>query len=65
MRNICKYYVLINEVVLQEKLLLEKRATMKQFEYSSLGSELKKQTGIAKDFYKLFKDQINVNDIKT
>ena len=38
---------------------------MKQFGYSSLGSELKKQTGIAKYFYKLFKDQINVNGIKT
>ena len=34
---------------------------MKQFEYFPLSSELKKQTGIEKDQYKCFKDQINVN----
>ena len=34
--------------VLVEKDLLEKAATIKRFEYSPLGSELKKQTNIVK-----------------
>ena len=38
--------------VLPEKGLLEKKATtMKKFEYSPLGRELKKQTDIAKTQY--------------
>ena len=47
------------EDVLHEKELLKKAATIKEFEYSPLGSELKKQTDIVKDHYKLFKDHIN------
>ena len=62
--NVDKYEFLTSEDVLLEKGLLKKAATIKRFEYSSLGSELKSnwQTGIAKDQYKLFKDNINVND---
>ena len=40
--------------------MLGKASTIKRFEYSSLGSELRKETGIAKDQYKFFKGQINV-----
>ena len=43
--------------------MLVKAATIKRFEYSPLGSELKKQTEIAKDQDKLLKDQkSNVSD---
>ena len=38
--------------------MLEKDATIKKFEYWPLGSELKKLTGIIKDQYTFFKDQI-------
>ena len=38
--------------VLPEKDLLEKAATIKRFEYSLLGKELKAQTDNAKDKYK-------------
>ena len=48
-RNVSKYEFLISKDVLPENNLLEKAATIKRFEYSSLGSELEKQTGIAKD----------------
>ena len=41
---------------------MEKAATMKRFEYSTLDSELKKQTGIEKDQYKYFKVQTNVKN---
>ena len=37
--------------VLPEKGLLDKAATMKRFEYSPVGKELKAQTGIAKKWY--------------
>ena len=40
--------------------MLGKASTIKRFEYSSLGSELRKETGIAKDQHKFFKGQINV-----
>ena len=39
--------------------MLKKAATIKRFEYSPLGSMLKKHTGIAKDQYKLLQDQKN------
>ena len=59
--NVGKYEFLTDKDVLPEKDLLEKAATIKKFEYSPLSSELKKkQIDIAKDEYKLFKDQINV-----
>ena len=42
--------------VLLEKGLVEKDATMKRFQYSLLGSELKKQTNIAEKQYQRFDD---------
>ena len=68
--NVGKYEFLISKNVLLEKVLLEKATVIKKFEYSPSGSELKKQTGLAKDQYRLFIDQINVinnnreNDVK-
>ena len=58
--NVSKYQFLTGEDVLPEKFLLEKVATLKRFEYSPLGSGLKKQRSIAKDQYKFFEDQINL-----
>ena len=43
--------------VLPEKDLSQKDAAIKRFEYSPLGSELKKQSDIAKDKYKILKDK--------
>ena len=40
--NVSKYEFLTSKDVLPEKYLLEKAATMKRFEYSPLGKELKK-----------------------
>ena len=50
--NVDKHEFLTGKDVLQEKDFLEKAAIIKTFEYSALGSELKKQTDIAKDQYK-------------
>ena len=47
--NVGKYEFSTGEDVLPEKELLEKAATIKRFQYSLLGNELKKQTGTAKD----------------
>ena len=49
------------KVVLPEKDLLEKAATIKRFEYSPLCSELKKTNWLPKDEYK-FKNQIKVRN---
>ena len=49
--NVSKYEFLTGEKVLPEKDLLEEAATMKRFEYSPLGRELKAQTDIAKKQY--------------
>ena len=46
--NVEKHEFLMGENVLLEKQQLEKAAEIKRFKYSSLGSELQKQTGIAK-----------------
>ena len=54
--NVCKYEFLIGEDVLREDLL-EKAATVKRFEYLPWRSELEKQTHIAKDQYKRYKEQ--------
>ena len=43
-------------------VLHEKAATIKKFDYSQLEKELRAQTDIAKDQYKFFKDQMNVNN---
>ena len=45
--NVSKYEFLTGKDVSPEKGLLEKAATIKRFEYSSLGKELKKQTSVA------------------
>ena len=46
-----------------KKKLLKKATTNETFEYSLLGKQLKAQTDIAKNQYKLLKDkQNNVND---
>ena len=50
-RNASKYEFLTGKDVLSEKELIEKDATMKRFEYSPLGKELKAQTDIAKKRY--------------
>lgn len=55
--------MLLGKDVLLEKGLLEKVATIKRIEYLHLGSNLKNQSDIAKDQYKLLKDQKN-NAIK-
>ena len=49
--NVSKYKFLTSKDVLTEKYQLEKSATTKRFEYSSLGKELKAQTDIAKKQY--------------
>ena len=46
--NISKYEFLTSKDVLPERDLLEKDTTMKRFEYSPLGKELKTKTDIAK-----------------
>ena len=46
--NISKYEFLTGEDVLPEKQLLEKAEIIKKFEYSPLGSELKKKIVIVK-----------------
>ena len=43
--------------------LLEKAASMKRFEYSSLGKELKKQTSVAEKQHQIF-DKIFNHDEK-
>ena len=45
--DVSKYKFLTGKDVLPEKELLEKAAAMKRFKYSSLGKELKNQTGVA------------------
>ena len=50
-RNVGKYEYLSGKDVLPEKDFLEKVATIKRFEYSPLGSELKKETSIGREQY--------------
>ena len=59
-RNVAKYEFSLDEYVKPERGLLEKAVAIKIFEYSWLSSDLKEQTGVAKDQCKLFKDQIDV-----
>ena len=49
--NVGKYEFLTDEEVLPEKGPLQKAATIKKFEYSPLGSVLKRQTDNAKKQY--------------
>ena len=60
--NVSKYEFVTDKDFLPENDLLEKAATQKWFEYSPLRKELKAQTGIAKDQFKSFKDQMNINN---
>ena len=46
-RNLIKYEFLTEKDVLPEKDLLQKAVTLKRFEYSPLGKELKTQTSAA------------------
>ena len=50
--NVSKYKFLTSKNVLAEKDLLENVAALKRFEYSPLGSALKKQTIVAEKQYK-------------
>ena len=60
--NVSKYEFVTDKDFLPENDLLEKAATQKWFEYSPLRKELKAQTVIAKDQFKSFKDQMNINN---
>ena len=57
--NHSKYEFLTGRDVLLENDLLQKAATIKGYEYSSLESDFKKHIDTAKDQYKLLKDQNN------
>ena len=57
--NVRKYDFLTGNDVLPQKDLLEKAATMKRFEYSPLGKELKKQTSVAEKQYQSFDKDFN------
>ena len=62
--NVSIYEFLMGKVVLPEKDLLEKAATMKRFEYLLLGSELKKQTDTAEKLYKTWDTTYEFDRIK-
>ena len=49
--NVTKYEFLTGKDVLPEKDLLEKAATIKRFEYSTLRSALRKQSSVAEKQY--------------
>ena len=49
--------------VLPEKDLLEKAATMKRFEYSPLGKELRAQTDVAKKRYQKLDNTYEIEKI--
>ena len=53
---------LTGKYVLLKKVLLENDSTIKRFEYSAFGKNLKGQSEIAKNQYKFFKYQMNVNN---
>ena len=61
--NVSKYEFLTGKDVLPKKDLLEKAATMKRFEYSPLGKELKAQTDIAKKKYQKLEDTYEFDKI--
>ena len=62
--NVSKYEFLTGKYLLSEKDLLEKAVTMKGFEYSLLGTELKAQTDIAKKHYQKLEDTFELDKIK-
>ena len=64
-RNVSKYEFLTGKYVLpeKEKDLLEKAAIMKRFEYSPLGSELKKHNDIAEKQHKILANTYELDKI--
>ena len=62
--NISKYEFLTGKDVIPEIYLLEKAATMKRFEYSLLGKEMKAQTDIANKQYRKLDNTYEFDRIK-
>ena len=62
--SVSKYEFLTGKDVLPEKDLLEKAASIKRFEYSPLGKELKKQTSVAEKQYQEFESNKKEKKIK-
>ena len=62
--NVSKHWFLTGKAVFPEKELLEKASTIKRFENSPLGSELKKQTDIAEKQYKKLDNTYEFDRIK-
>ena len=60
-RNGRKYELFTGEDVLPEKELLEKAASVKRFEHSLLGKELKKQPSVAEKQYQKFGNAFEFN----
>ena len=61
-----KHEFLTGEDVFPEKVLLEKAATIKRFEYSPLGSELKRKSDITKRLgSRIIKDQTRLINLIT
>ena len=61
--NVSKYEFPTGKDVLPEKELLEKSAALTKFEYSPLGSELKKQIELAKKQYQKLDNTDEVDKI--
>ena len=61
--NVNKYEFLTGKDIIPEKYLLEKAATVKRFEYSSLDKELKSQTDITKKEYQKLGDAYEFDKI--
>ena len=62
--NVSKYEFLTGKDVLPEKYWLEIAATLKRFEYSPLGKELKKQTNVEEKQYRKFDNAFEFNKRK-
>ena len=62
--NVSKYDFLTSEGVFPEKVLLEKAAALKRFEYSPLDKELKKQTSVAEKQYQKLDNAFESNKRK-
>ena len=63
LRNVSKYEFLTGKDVLPEKDVLEKAATLKRFEYSPLGKELKALTDITEKQYQKLRDTYEFDKI--
>ena len=61
--NVSKYEFLTGKNILPEKGVLEKAATMKRFEYSPSGKEIKAQNDIAKKQYQKLDDTFEFDKI--